>query len=348
LFARRDNTSLVGVKGVVSVRGFAAHLETSGTVTRPIDDALLGAHANSEGWIFIAMHGKQTGPTNFETLEDTIATASHSIAIDDSVIGFTAGDPITHSLHFRGCNIGKALPFLTKFREALGDHVMVTAPKHFHGVWEHPAYGTWEYMAYEFVLRRDSDFANRADLLAAFDAEGFTYIDGSAVPTADWGTWVPKSIKSTVKLSVTGKLDAPIGKRKTIDAEQQFRVNREPFTWTTKYPDAASVPATQADRQTTFEAGINADSTFDTAHPYPYYERLGYASVADFLAGYKWTHTQVKNKVFTKGTRAEYTILVPIVDMATGNLVYNFHPLSAAFTKVIKLLETDALYFASV
>ena len=309
---------------------------------------MIAAHANSEGWIFIAMHGAQKGPTNYETLEDTIATASHSIAIDDSVIGYTAGDPITHSVHFKGCNIGKAQPFLEKFREGLGDHVMVTAPLHFHGIWEQKAYGSWEYMAYEFVLRRKSDFAKRADLITAFDAEGFTYIDGSAVPTADWGKWVPKKINKTVKTSVTGKLGVTIGKRKTIDAEQQFRVNRSPFTWTLTYPNAGSVPTTKAARQTAFETAVNADPTFDPGHAYPQYVRLGYTSVADFIAGYTWTHTQVKNKLFTKGTRVEYTILAPIVDMTTGNLVFNFHPSSAAYTAISQLAETDGLYFAQV
>lgn len=39
-----------------------------------------------------------------------------------------------HSVHFKGCNVGKAPAFLTKFQEALGGNVMVTAPKHFHGL----------------------------------------------------------------------------------------------------------------------------------------------------------------------------------------------------------------------
>ena len=67
----------------------------------------------------------QRGATNYETLEDTLATTSHWVAIPDPLIGYTSGDPVTHFVHFKGCNIGKARPFVVKFREALGDHVNV-------------------------------------------------------------------------------------------------------------------------------------------------------------------------------------------------------------------------------
>jgi len=286
LFTLRANTKLVSVKKMVTVRGFANHLRTAALVTRPIDDALLGAHANSEGWIFIPMFPGQKGGTNFETLEDT-------------VIGFTTGDAITHSVHFKGCNIGKVPAYLTKFKEALGDHVNVTAPKHFHGLWELKSYGTWEYMAYEFVLRRKKAFAKRSDLITDFDAEGFPHIDGSTVPTADWSKWVPKKITKTAKFSVTGKLGVTIGKRKTIDAEQQFRVDTTPFTWTITYPNAGSVPTTTAARQAAFEASVTADPVFDPAHDYHWFERLGYASLADFFAGYTWSHSAKKKGLHT-------------------------------------------------
>lgn len=348
LFARRANTKLVSVKSLVTLRGFSAHLLTAASVTRPIDDALLGAHANSEGWIFIPMFPGQKGPTNFETLEKTLATAARSVAIDDTVIGFTAGDPITHSVHFKGCNIGKAPAFLTKFKEALGDNVNVTAPKHFHGLWEQRSHGTWEYMAYEFVLRRETAFANRAALITDFDTEGFQFIDSSTVPTADWSKWVPKKIKKTAKFSVTGNLGVTIGKRKTIDAERQFRVDTTPFTWALTFPNAGSVPTTAAARQAAFETSVTADPVFDPTHAYPWYERLGYASLADFFAGYTWSHSAKKKVLHTIGRRFEYTILVPIVDMATGNLVFNFHPSAAAFAPISQLVETDPVFFETV
>src|SRR3712207_4013396 len=91
LFARRANTVLVHRRGLTTVRGFVDHLANSAAVVRPIDDALLGAHANSEGMIFIPMFPGQAGPTEFETLEETLANAARSIAIPDAVIGHNPG-----------------------------------------------------------------------------------------------------------------------------------------------------------------------------------------------------------------------------------------------------------------
>ena len=348
LFARRANTTLVAPKALTTVRGFANRLLTSGTVTRPIDDALLAAHANSEGWIFIPMFPKQKGGTNFETLEKTLSDPAKSIAIDDAVIGYTAGDPIMHSVHFKGCNIGKAPPFLTKFREALGGNVMVTAPKHFHGIYEHTAYGSWEFMSYEFQIRNKKDFPTRTALLAAFDAEGFTFIDGTPVPTAEWAKWVPKkNIGKGVKTPLSPKLGVAIGKRKTIETEREYRVSRLGFSWSIKF-SGGPPPATTAARQAAFEGSVGGDAVFQSTHGYPYYERVGYASLADFFAGYTWTHDVKKSTLYTSGSRVEYTILQPITDMTTGDLVFNFHPLSTTpYTAITNLNETDSDYFES-
>jgi hypothetical protein len=348
LFARRANTKLIAPKSLATVRGFAGFLLTSGTVTRPIDDALIAAHANSEGWIFIPMFAKQKGGTNFETLEKTLSDPTKSIAIDDTVIGYTAGDPIMHSVHFKGCNIGKAPPFLTKFREALGGNVMVTAPKHFHGIYENTAYGTFEYMAYEFQVRDKTYFPNRAAILAAFDGGGFTYIDGTQVPTTDWPKWVPlKKVSKSVKTPLNPKLGVTIGKRKTIETEREYRVTPLKFWWSIKYSGGAP-PATTTARQAAFEASVSGDDGFQSTHDYPWYERLGYADVAAFFAGYTWTHSVKKNTLFTVGTRVEYTILLPITD-AAGNLVFNFHPLSTTpYSAITNLNETDSDYFEQV
>jgi hypothetical protein len=331
------------------VQAFANHLLTSSTVTRPIDDALIAAHANSEGWIFIPMFPRQKGGTDFETLEKTLSDPSKSVAVDDTAIGFTAGDPIMHSVHFKGCNIGKAPPFLTKFREALGGNMMVTAPKHFHGIYEHTAYGTWEYMAYEFQIRNKTDFPTRAALLAAFDAVGFTFIDGTTVPTGEWAKWVPKKrIGKGAKTPLSVNLGVSIGKRKTIGTEREYRVSRLGFSWSIKYSGGAP-PATPAARQAAFEASVGSDAAYQSTHVYPKYERYGYASLADFFAGYNWTHNVKKNVLFTWGKRVEYTILLPITDMTTGDVVFNFHPISTTpYAPIINLDETDSDYFEQV
>jgi hypothetical protein len=348
LFARRANTTLVASKALTTVRGFANRLLTSGTVTRPIDDALIGAHASSEGWLKIAMFPGQKGATKYETLEDALATASKSIAIDDTVIGHSPGDPITHNVHFKGCNIGKAPVFLTKFKEALGGNVTVTAPKHFHGLYELDEHGTFEYMSYEFSVQRKSPFATRAALLTALDAAAFTFIDGSAVPTTSWAKWVPKKIGKTLKWDVTRKLGVTIGKVKTISPKFEFRATKLPFVWEIEF-SGGPAPSTTTARQAAFEGSVGGDAAFQSTHAYPWYERTGFATIGDFFAGHTWKHTVKNNTLFTVGSRVEYTVVLPITDMTTGDLVFNFHPLpTKPYAPIINLDETDSTYFESV
>lgn len=350
LFGRRANTTVVFRRRLRTMRGFVNHIDTEPSITFPIDDVLVGAHANSEGQLFMPMFPGQRGPTQFETLQEAIDDAAKSVALSDASIGYTAGDPVTHSVHFKGCNLGKALPFIAKFKEALGEHVNVTAPRHFHGVTPSRPHGSFEYMAYEFSIRQDRDFASRADLLDAFDAAGFTYIDGTAVPTADWGPLVPRRIGRTVRLQERATLGAAIGRLTTIFVPRQFRVDRLPFTWTITFPRPSDVPA-PAGRQAAFEDSLRNDDKdrFSDLHEFPMYERLGYATFDDFIDGYRWRHTKSGRRLVTRGTRTEYTIVVVIKDRTTGHLIFNFHPRSGTSFPAMTtaLQETDSDYFAS-
>ena len=256
------------------------HLLTSGTVTRPIDDALI-ARAREQRRLDLHpdVRGRRAG-TNFETLEKTLSDPAKSIAIDDAVIGYTTGDPITHSVHFKGCNIGKAPAFLTKFREALGGNVMVTAPKHFHGIYEHTAYGTFEYMAYEFQVRNKTYFPSRAAILAAFDAGGFTFIDGTAGADGRLGqVGAEEEVSKSVKTPLNGKLG--VTHRQAQDDRNRTRVPRRSRSSSAgrSSTPAARRPTTTAARQAAFEASVSGDAVFQSTHDYPWYERLGYADV---------------------------------------------------------------------
>ena len=104
MFSRRANTTLTGARrGRSTVNEFIEHLDASSSITMPIDNILLGTHANSQGYLFTPMFSRQRGPTSFEILEDTISDTTKSISVPDSLIGFTTGDPITKSFHIKGC-----------------------------------------------------------------------------------------------------------------------------------------------------------------------------------------------------------------------------------------------------
>lgn len=352
MFQRRPQSTLIAQRNNRStVRQFINHVSTSAAIPRPIDDLLIGTHANDEGFLFIPMFPGQNGATVFETLEDAIADAAKSIAIPDATIGHNAGDPITHSFHIKGCNIGKARPILVKLKEALGDNVHVTAPKHFHMLYYHSHYGVWEAMEYEFKIIRPNAFANRAAALADFQSNAnFTRIDGSAIPAADWNKWLPTRINRNNRKTVNVNLGQQIGSRSTIPALQEFRSRTNQFVYTIAFPSAADVPANRAAREAARDQSLNNNPRFDANHDFPEYQRWGYRSVADFIQGYNWNFGRNGRRLVCTGERHEYTVIVPILDPATGNIIFNFYPNAGSPHAAVTngLVVSDARFFETV
>lgn len=169
LFERRVETKLI--TGKSTVQGFIQLLTTDNTIVRPIGNALIGAHASSEGYMKISLYPGHAGGAKFEILEDAFPGTAKSIEIPAAV----ASDFV----HFKGCNIGKSQKFIDKFRDALGGIVSVTAPKHFHGIFEQSDQGSYEYMDYEFSIRfarTKKDVDTRDQLIAAFQAAQFVTV----------------------------------------------------------------------------------------------------------------------------------------------------------------------------
>ena len=84
MFERRASTTLIHAKnapGVNTVQQFITHLNSNSKITKPVDDLLIGAHANNEGQFFIPMFPGQNGHTKFETLEASLKDAKKSIKI---------------------------------------------------------------------------------------------------------------------------------------------------------------------------------------------------------------------------------------------------------------------------
>lgn len=366
MFTRRPNTTLVHRRRVTTIRDFLARLGADPAVTPPIGDLVVGSHAGSEGFLTIRLSRVQAGATDFEALHASLGTGPGSVAIPDTLIGHTPGDPITHSFHVKGCNVGAdrkdrtrippAAPLLVKLKEALGGHVNVTAPKHFHGIVPAPGTGIFEYMAYEFKIGvqptvgargRLVGFADRAAALTAFQGAQFRYIDGTLIPDADWEPLIPGRIDRTDDRSVAAPLGATVGTRQTITVRRQFRVQRDNVSWPIDFPAASDVPTSRAGRLTALRASIASDGRFDAAHPYPLYERFGFDSFANYFDGYHWTFRVGGRFLRCTGTRFVYTVLLPIVDRATGNVIFNFYPNAGSTITAVTngLRESDNLFF---
>ena len=246
MFNRRADTTLISANAKRNtVRRFIKHIENSDSISRPVDDHLIAAHANSQGFLFITLFRGQKGKTQYETIQASMGDPSKSIAIEDATIGYSSGDPITKAFHIKGCNIGQSPPFLSKLKAALGGHVEVTAPKHFHHLDWTPHLGVFEGMSYEFNINRKDPFTSKSDVLSAFKSGGFTRYDGSAVPNDQWKKWLPRKLskaqlkkKITLKRSIRVTLGMTIGKTKTLANWSEFRVRPNIYVYTIGYPSA--------------------------------------------------------------------------------------------------------------
>lgn len=351
----------------------------------PVGDLLVGAHANSEGQLYILAFpgqanaaGSPTNRTEFEHLEQTMETTTagllRRIRIDDHTIDFTSPPP-TRFLHFKGCNLGKALPFVTKLKEALGNHVDVTTPKHFQGaigVTPKGNHGSFEYMAYEFQVQTPATvnakgdlqgFATRADLIDAFDGKGFSYIDGTRVPKADWETkWVPtKDVTKTQSFLMVLPLGATVAglkalaikpkttKKKITKGSREFRVTTIPSQWMF-VPSAAAT--TYAARVAELKTRIGQDPRFNSNHVWPMYERAGFASLDEYMDGHLWNFGVKNAGPLATGVRFEYTVVLPIIDNSgpKPKLFYNFYPAPGATQAAITtgIVQSDARFYLQV
>jgi hypothetical protein len=392
-FQRRAQTRLVNRKGVGTVNEYVNFLknDTSGCpancfVVRPIGNVLLGAHANLNGGVRVQMFrgqaqvDNQAGLSDFETLEATLADPSNqgrSILLPDPLIG---PDPTTHFFHFRGCNLGKATKFLTKWKQALGGKIQVTAPKHFHGVSElnkrlDDDRGTWEFMQYEFILRSPTRLASTDALAAALAAlqPKLTFADGTAVDDGNWGPWLKGlNIKngSTIPLfwpltvGVTNKTKLRLGRVLTV-ANPGFKIRFD-------FPSEAQVPLDEPTQRQTMrqfllnDAGHPPPSRYTPAHPFPIYERRGFADFDAFFNAHTWSFKKVsriekvqgvKTRIWSLqviGDRFVYTVMIPITSPNPGpdpvlntTVLVNFIPNSGTAPPG-ELLESDEKYFATV
>ena len=373
MFELRPNTRLVKVKrGLASVHDLIQHLGTSSSVTRPIDNILLGMHANDEGQLKIPLFaGQGDAWAKFEDLERSLADPKKSVAITDATIGFTAGDPITHAVHLNGCNIGLAPKFLVKLKEALGGNVNVSAPKFMHGATPAPQ-GVFEYLGYYFALRRPELFPNdpttrkpdRAMALSEFDTAQFPLIDGTTVvPKADWDKIIPANPNQEIRKQVVSNLGASFGSRTTVKTPWQYRVTPIRFpsrgAWTLKYPTPADVPKDPFDQELDLKIDLKKDPRFQVTHPFPQWEREGFADLDSFMSGYKWNCVARGNTLACTGTRFMFILVVAVNDLATrpptgiftdGNLLFNFYPKpSSGLSAITNVIEvTNTKLFAQV
>ncbi len=358
LFRHRANTALIHTSAVSRVDLFIKHLETDAGVTRPVEDIIIASHANDQGWMEIQFgdidadgNGSPDVNTTYEVLE---------IADNDGVADIPATvRQATSTFHVKGCKIGQAFaqPFVQKLRDALGGVVPVTAPKHFHEVWERTDLGIVEYLGYDFSVANKTAFPNRNAVIAAFQGAGLRFIDGSVIPNAKWTTWLPANVSHgrrkarpfTVKLnpSLTPNSGSAISSLR-LSGDTDFRHDIESHSFTVNYGTGSppSAKAAQFADMKTSMAGVNI---YTSAHPYPMFQRYEFNNLNDFIDGFEWNCTPDGHLLRCVGSRRKYTLIMPITDPANDNMFFNFYPYTTNTTPAhTGLPTTDPRFFLTL
>jgi hypothetical protein len=223
-------------------------------------------------------------------------------------------------------------------------------------------------MALEFVIRRPTALTSIDAILNAFGAQSppFTFLDGTAVDFRAFPT--PKGPKPMIPNKreylqagqhlvrvLNANLGTTIGGVGSFPIPLLFRVAVDPapealFEWG-PYP-----PNPQTTQLGNLEQSLIQDiqfspSRFVPAHPFPMYQRLGYPDLSHFLAGYTWRYDPAPNgTLLAHGKRALYTLIVPITNRTTNNVVFNFYPKSSSNQKITNMDETadNSPYFAKI
>jgi hypothetical protein len=364
LLKRKPNTVVVEQRGIRDVEAFIDHLDTDVNITKPLGDLLIVSHGNASGWMAIDLDSSSVNPdgtpatrTTYKVLEQSVAVDPHTVEIP-AALHDSEPDPVPFDVHIRGCRIGQARPFVEKLKEAFVRASSVTAPRHFHfagGIGSsrkrRTRYGSYEYLSYAFELSRKNNnrLKTRTAAVNAFHAQGFTFIDESAIPKARWKRWIPKNLKRR-KPRRWVKLGQNVGRN-----HRRFRLRREFRKRTERivFPIAGFTenPGDRAERAHFFRNYISGLPAFQEDHAFPIYEREGFSSLEDFIDGHHWRYKWWKKKELrVVGSRRVYTVIVPIVDPATQHLLFNLFPANAAsgLNLVTNLSHTDDRLFLTV
>ena len=235
LMANRPNTQVIQQRGLNTVADFLTFLNAVPAVPaiqHPAGDLFVVSHGNDVAWLQIRLDGTQTGPTGYEQAE--AAAASGSVHIPPRPEPERRRRPDLACGQLPRLPDRRRGPFVDELKVAFGGNTAVTAPLHFHGIFELTGrVGLLELLAYGFTFVSKTAFADKAATAAAFDAIGFTYHDANALPTANWTAWVPSNVRVGHR---EGKpmyvsLGRTIGSQRTIGLKIEFRHDRPSFTY---------------------------------------------------------------------------------------------------------------------
>lgn len=353
LIEARPLTIRVNDPLIKDLASFVRALQKSAVITNPIRDILVASHANPEGLLFISIDFLSPKLITYEDLE--AAVKSKTIVLDDALFlprpSDASGVSIPARFLFRGCRIGSQRAFMIKLKEAaFGNKIQVVAPLHFHIVagFSVPP-GFVEYMAYNFMTTAPDKLKTKKAVVAAFAKAGLNLIDGKSVPGKLWTAWIPDNPNVPGEKEYPNVAVIPINKRRgPVPRRFRYRIR----TLLDQEGSFALLKDTgkDADRRMALKQELTQLARYKDTHPFPEFVRYGYRTIDDFMDGWHWNfrYDKTSKTMYYNGTRHEYTLLQPIADIKTNELVLNFYPTSTKGSVIELLNANDVSFFATI
>ena len=318
-------------------------------IVNPIRHLYIGSHANDAGDLFMPLQGSSPADAiDYEALE--AAEKSGILKIDPKLLAprpAASGQNNAAQFRVRGCRIGKAKPFLNQLKKALGGTITVNAPKHFEHVakWSQPD-GHFEYMDYDFQLRRPKALTTKKEMLTAFLAAGFTDIDGKPMAATLLNAGIPANVQKLGEQSTDTNVKVPFAP-KIFKTPLSFRYHREQFrsgmSGFALDADPGKLVVQKAELKNQLLTDSSAWPEFAAEHAFPEWMRLGYASLDELLDGFSWTfkYDAKKKILFFNGERHVYDLIIPITESGTTMWLCNFYPSGSAGAVMEKMDAAD-------
>jgi hypothetical protein len=355
IFNCRPQTIQLSDPSITSLSEFLNSLTHNNKIIHPIRDLFISSHAHKFGHLMIKLYSKSDiTDIIYEDLENAI-TSKDLFIKDDTLmprpVDKKKGKMINSTLHLKGCNIGKSLPYLTALKDALGGKLFVTAPKHEYCTLDHPDPnpGKAIFMRYRFELFRKSRLKGRTEAVKAFNSYGFSGIDGRKILIGTWERWIPKymspiwiqkeDFRTTVINPITGNpMTARVRLLYTENESVSPREQRIPL---------AKKPTSDVESLSEIEKDLKKREPRYNHKKFPMYERYGCASMEEFMAGWNWKYSWDNNKkeLVYKGIRYEHTLEYPIVDPSNNTLFMNLYPSKSGSTVLEMMKEDDDRFF---
>jgi hypothetical protein len=228
-------------------------------------------------------------------------------------------------------------------------------PKHFEHIatWTSPN-GLFEFLDYDLQLRLQTQIMTTKEAVTAYTSAGFTDIYGQPIAAAFFQAGIPKNVQQQGEQSVPTTVKVPFAGNKNFKTQLSFRYHQQSFRSGMSTFPLDPDPRQQAGRiAALLKEFLTSKKTwplFAADHAYPEWMRLGYSSMAEFMAGYDWTfqYDQQKKTLSFNGDRHVYDVLLPITESGSTILMCNFYPTSsqgAVFESLdwydTRLYETD-------